>query len=351
MDAITQRSLQLAAGHFAGGRFTEAAEICRKIVAASPLEVEALHLLALINRKTGDFTESERLFTRCLGIAPNRADIRANFGNLLVAGGLREEAIAEYRQALTHDPGFRPARLALARQLNAAEQFDAAEAEAERLIDANANDAEAWLVKGKALRSTNRPDDAEAAYRTAIRSKPGYSIAHHNLGALLAHKSRSDEALVELDRAAELGLQGPELAFNRASALIGLYEFDQAEAELLDAIHKTPAAIEPLRLLARLRFMRGASDYVTEFENSIAAVPDSVALRLALGQVLNAAGELDRAEAVLLDARDRAPRSAPILSELAAVYQEAGRFDEALQNARLAAAAAARTRRTATGRR
>jgi Flp pilus assembly protein TadD len=340
MDRDAIAKLQTAAAKYGQGRLAEAEILCEQIVADYPAEVEALHLLALINRRNGDFIEAERLFRSCLDIAPERADIRANFGNLLVAGGLASDAIAEYRQALEYDPEFRPARLALARQLNATGQFDAAFAEAGWLTTADPKDAEAWVAQGMAQRGRNEPAEAEAAYRMAIRLKPGYAVAHHNLGALLAHASRSEEALAELDKSEQLGVRGPELAYNRASALMGIYDFDAAEEILVDAIRSGPSTLDPLRLLARLRYMRGSDDFVDEFRHAIATSPDDVSLKLGLGQILNAAGQLGEAETVLLDARDRNPAFAPVLVELAGVYQEAGQFDKALHNAELAAEAA-----------
>ena len=335
MDASALKQLQAAAQHFAQGRIAEALQLCQAILRKFPTALDALHLSALIHRKGGNFNDAETLFRQCLSIAPERADVRSNFGNLLVARGLLGTAIDEYRQALQADPQFRPARLALARQLNATRQFDSALVEAQTLLDRNAQDAEAFVSKGVALRGLNQTAAAEEAYRAALRVKPNYAVAHHNLGGLLANASRSEEALAELDKAAALGVQGAELAFNRAAALMGLHEFDQAEAVLLETIHKTPT-LEPLRLLARLRFMRGADNYVSEFEDAIAANPDNIALRLGLGQILTAAGELERAKDVLEDAQTRDPTYAPVHAELAAVHQESGDYGEALRYARLA---------------
>ncbi|MBT8079449.1 MAG: tetratricopeptide repeat protein [Gammaproteobacteria bacterium] len=340
MDGQALKSLQAAASSFSRGRLDDAAQLCNKVVASYPESVEALHLLALINRRKGDFTEAERLFRDCLALAPRRADIRANLGNLLVAGGLLPDAIDEYRQALQCDPAFRPARIALARQLNATGQHDAALAEATQLTEADAKDAEAWVARGVALRAKNELDEAEEAYRMAIRLKPDYAVAHHNLGALLAQTSRSEEALDELDKSESLGVRGPELAYNRASALMGTFEFDAAEKTLVDSIHAGRPSLESLRMLARLRYMRGSDDYVDEFRDAIAAAPDDVSLRVGLGQILSAAGQLDEAEAVFLEARDRNPSFAPVFTGLAGVYQEAGEFEKAVQNARAGAAAA-----------
>lgn len=340
MDKKSFQLLQAASGHFNHGRLSDADALCRQVIAAFPKSVDAMHLRALINRKSGDFIEAEKLFRACLEIDPKRADIRANLGNLLVAGGLLQDAIEEYRLALQYDSTFRPARLALARQLNANNQFDDAYAESIKLTDADPRDAEAWVAQGVTLRGLKRLDEAESAYRTAIELKPDYAVAHHNLGALLAHASRSEEALEQLDKSHELGVRGPEYIINRASALAGLYEFDAAEELLVKAIRSGSASLEPLRLLARLRYMRGADNFVEEFENAIAAAPANVVLKLGLGQILNAAGQLAEAEAVLLDACEHSPDYAPIRAELAVVYQQGGQYEQALQNARFASTAA-----------
>lgn len=331
------RQLQTAAAHFGAGRLDKAEAICRVTVSNHPQAIDAVHLLALVRRRQGDAEEALSLFEACLRQAPERVDIRANFGNFLHAAGQTAAAISEYRKALEADSSFRPALIALARTLNASGEHAPARAEAERLIDKNPEDAEAWVALGVALRGLGQADAAAAAYRKALQIYPGYGAAHHNLGALLAQLSRSEESLAELELAREAGVQGPEIAFNQSAALAGLYRFDEAEAVLVEDLKSTPSAFEAQRQLARLRFMRGDEDFAAGIKDAVASAPAHIPLRVAYAQILLAAGQVEDACSVLTEAAQVDEEDPAISAELALVHQEAGRYSEALQCAQAAA--------------
>ncbi|MEJ2129628.1 MAG: tetratricopeptide repeat protein [Woeseiaceae bacterium] len=333
----TSQKLKRAAELYQAGKLGDAEAVCRRVVEQQPDHVDALHLLALVTRKQGQLEEAESLFVRCLEKAPRRADIHANFGNLLRAAGRTDEAIAEYESALDIDATFRPARIALARAYNKAGHFTHALATCERLLANDPDDAEAWAARGTAHRGMDDLPEAEAAYRKAIELRPGFGAAHHNLGALLSKESRHEEALEQLVSAGKAGVSGPEMVFNLASTLAGLSKFDEAELLLTDATEAIPHGIELHRLLARLRFMRGDPEWDSVIRETASNMPDYPPLRIAYSQLLHAAGEFDKAYDVLGTFTEEQRNDKDVQAELSAVHQEAGRFEEALEAARVVA--------------
>lgn len=331
------RDLQKAARHFEADRLFEAEEACRNVIELDPDIMDAVHLLALIRRKQGKLDEAEALFQACIEKLPGRADIRANYGNLLRAESRTEEAIDQYRHALAANDSFRPARIALARALNSAHHYGQAMTECERLIKDNDDDAEAWTAYGTARRGMEDTAEAEVAYRRALAINSGYGAAHHDLGALLSKESRHEEAIDELMLAARGGVKGPEIVFNLASSLAGLSRFDESESLLLDGISATPHNIDLHRLLARLRFMRGDKKWDGAVQAAISSLPDYLPLRIAHAQLLHAAGEYDKAYDVLNAFSDEHRRDKAVQAELSAVHQETGRYAEALACAENAA--------------
>jgi tetratricopeptide (TPR) repeat protein len=328
------QEIQVAATHFQAGRLDEAETACRAVIEQQPGMTDAIHLLALVTRKQGKVEEAESLFKACLDRRRDRADIYANYGNLLRSAHRNEEAIAQYRKALDVDAAFRPARIALARALNAAGHYTQALAEAETLLEHDDKDAEAWAAYGTARRGMDDFGEAETAYRNAINLKPGYGPAHHDLGALLSRESRHEEALEQLMHAGQAGVRGPEMAFNLASTLAGLSQFDEAEELLLEATRAIPHGIELHRLLARLRFMRGDPEWDSSIQKTATDMPDYLPMRIAHSQLLHAAGEFDKAYAVLDSFTEEQRRDKAVQAELSAVHQESGRFEEALECAR-----------------
>jgi tetratricopeptide (TPR) repeat protein len=332
------RDLQKAVRHFEADRLFEAEEACRNVIELDPDIMDAVHLLALIRRKQGNLDEAEALFQACIEKLPGRADIRANYGNLLRAESRNEQAIEQYRHALAADDSFRPARIALARALNSARHYGQAMAECERLIKDNDDDAEAWTAYGTARRGMEDTAEAELAYRRALAINSNYGAAHHDLGALLSKESRHEEAIDELMIAAKGGVKGPEIVFNLASSLAGLSRFDESEQLLLDGIGAAPHNIDLHRLLSRLRFMRGDAKWDGAVQAAIRSLPDYLPLRIAHSQLLHAAGEYDKAYDVLNAFSDEQMRDKAVQAELSAVHQETGRYAEALACAEIAAA-------------
>ena len=331
--------LARAAAAFEQKDLAAAERDCRALLAAEPGNVDAMHLLGLVRRRSGDNAAAEKLLLACIAAAPARAEFRINFGNLLRGTGRAGEALQQYRLALELQPGSRPARLALARLLLETGAPEQARHEAWTLTAQNPRDAEAWQVQGAAQRALGRLQDAESSYRRAIELRPQYAIARHNLGALLGHMQRAEESLAELQQAATLGVTGRELQFNRARALLELGRLDETEAALCEALRAAPEDLDSHVLLAKLRFMRGDADFLRDLRAAIAR-SGQPQLRLALGDLLRRSGREPEAEQELRACIAAQGWTPQLGTSLAVLLQEQGRLAEA----RIEAGAALRAR-------
>jgi Flp pilus assembly protein TadD len=321
--------LARAAAAFDRKDFAAAENDCRALLATEPGDVEATHLLGLVRRRAGDSAGAESLLLASIAAAPARAEFRINFGNLLRSTGRNGEALEQYRLALELEPGSRPARLALARLLVESGNPEQALRETLTLTSRDARDAEAWQAQGSAQRALGLLADAEASFRRSIELRPQYSIARHNLGALLGQVHRAEESLAELREAARLGVAGRELQFNLARALLELGRLDESEAALSEALRAEPADHDSHVLLAKLRFMRGDNDFLRDLRSSVQRTGDP-RLRLALGDLLRRSGHEAEAE-VELRAYIAAGGWTPELgTSLAVLLQEQGQLDAAL---------------------
>lgn len=341
MDAKSILHLQEAAKQYSLGNLNDANSICRTLQLKYPHVVDNLHLLALICKQQGEVVEAEKLFKSCIKQAPKRAELRANLANLYKSLHRFEDARQQYQRALISDPSFRLARLGLSRLLNELGDHRQAEQEALRLLSNNKSDAEAWVALAISHRGNREYTQAEDAYSHALGLKPGYAIARQNLGALLTQLNRPMDALTQLDLAAAAGVTGSEINLNRASAMMGLGQFEAA-IELLARSAATmpeklmPADIEVLELLAKIRYMRGEDNFVREFASSANKLPGNVRLQIRYSQLLQGANLLEAAEHVLHDTLKNNGRDANVFCALAAVQQLTGNFTESLSNARQA---------------
>lgn len=339
MRAELRRTLQQAAAALGQGKLAECESLCRRVIDVEPRSVDAINLLSLVHKHGGDLMAAEQLMKQALELDSRRADIHANFGNLCVSLRRFDEAETAYLEALKIEPRFRQARIGLARLLIELGRANDARAEAEKLLEQDSSDAEAWNVLGSACRATRSEEDAERAFRKALAIAPGYAIARHNLGALLASVSRSEEALDELDRAASLGLKGAEIDHNRASALMALGRFDEATALLRRALEVMPQAVSLQILLARILYMCGDDQFAKTFRLAVDNHADDAALRVAYSQVLRGAEQFESASAVVQQGIARNAQDPRLLAEMSGVLQDLGDFENGLDCARRAVAA------------
>jgi Flp pilus assembly protein TadD len=339
MNMRSQVLIQKAGTAFSRGDLELTRGLCRRILDANPEAVDALNLLSLVCKRSGDAGQAEVLMTKALDLDPDRADIRANLGNLYATLHRIDDAEAAYRQAIRDQPTFRAARLGLARLLLGTDRAGEARVEAMILADSNERDAEAWNVLASACRELGRDSEAERAFVRALAIAPDYAVARHNLGALLASMSRNEEALVELGKAASLGLQVPELSHNRASAMMALGRFDEAEGLLREALSTTPQAISLQMLLARICYMRGDEGYAESLHEAVRTHPDVTDLRVACSQVLRGGGRLDDAASIMDEGLRLDEQHPRLLAEMSALLQDQGDYERALDLAKRAAEA------------
>ena len=324
-----QRAVMQAARLLQQGAFEQAAAACRAVLAATPNDPAATHLLGLACERLGAPAEAETLLRRSLSLEPANPDFRLNFGNFLRGLGRWGDAEAEYREVLARFPGARKARHQLALTLDDLGRRAEAEAEARRTLAAEPRDAESWSLLGFVLVNQGRLLEAEQSYRRALELTPNYGVAHHNLGSLLMQMERAEEALVALERAQALGVPEFELRFTRARALVLLSRPDEAEAECAQAVAERPRHIDAQTNLARLRFMRGDPFFTRGLEEALRAAPNDVALHSALANILFRAGRYEQAEARIRDVLKAHGPLPQFRAQLAYVLLEQARLKEA----------------------
>src|SRR5215831_9615077 len=99
---------------------------------------------------------------------------------------------------------------------------------------------EAHFNLGNALMGQGKLDEAIAAYRRAIRSKPDYAAAYPNLGNVLMDQGRLDEAIAAYRRAIGIKPDLAEAYSNLGNALAGQGKLDEAIAAYRQAIGFKP---------------------------------------------------------------------------------------------------------------
>src|SRR5262249_34362333 len=152
-------------------------------------------------------------------------------------------------------------------------------------IAANEKDSEAWSALGTARFAMQRVAEAGEAFERAVALAPGYGAARYGFAAALCAQERAEEALVQADAAARLGLQHRDLMLTRARALMQLDRYEEAEATLTAQLARQPHDVDSQFLLAQLRQVRGDADCVRGFREAAARADATPEILVGYGDV------------------------------------------------------------------
>ncbi len=194
-------------------------------------------------------------------------------GRALVLLEKTHEGVEELRQAVALDPKSATYHKALGTALaNAEKNFDGAALEFRAAIKADANDPEAHVLLGMALRNQNELDeaksyldkaidldprngrayfelgllyniekkqaDAEQALSKAIQLSPNESLFWYAYGEIFRVQERDDEAIKAYRRAVELDPPYPKALLKLGTMLVDRKQYDEAEGLLTQALRR-----------------------------------------------------------------------------------------------------------------
>ena len=245
------------------GRFAEAKQIYRDVLAQDPKSFEAMHLLGVIALQTRKMQQAVELIGKAIALNPAVPTAHCNLGSALTALQRHAEALASFDKAI-------------------ALKVD--------LADAHGN-------RAAALIALKQYEHALASCDTAIALKPDYAEAHNNRAYALNALKRHEEAIASCDQAIALRANYPEAHNNRGNALNALGRHTDAVASYDKAIGFAPKYAEAYNNRGNALYHLGrAEEAASSYELAIAARPDYAEAYNNRG---NALGSLQRCEPAL----------------------------------------------------
>ena len=180
-------------------------------------------------------------------------------------------ALTEFQRAVDIDPGFALAWVGVADSAQLALRYsDMDRPEAEKLsseaiaraLAINDRLGEAHLARAEFLyRIQRRYEEAELAYKLAIKFSPGYAQGWQRYANfLVTFPKRLNEALDLAKKAAELDPLSAIVQNQITSALTRLGRFEEAEQRLLQLIEQDPQFAETYNKMAELKLAAGQFD-------------------------------------------------------------------------------------------
>jgi tetratricopeptide (TPR) repeat protein len=212
------QALNRALSAFKAGKFVEAEEQCRQIVAANPDFFEAIHILAVVQASLGKNDLALASYDRALALRPADAGVLNNRGVTLQKLNRHDEALASYDRALALREDNAAVFYNRGNALRELRRFDEALASYDRALALRPDHARALNNRGIALRDLGRHDEALANYERALASRPNDAESHNNMGAALKELGRLDEARDYFEKAIRLAPRTPLVYLSLATS-------------------------------------------------------------------------------------------------------------------------------------
>lgn len=161
------------------------------------------------------------------------------------------------------------------------------------------DDAEAHILRGNGLYRRGDVEGAIESYRAALALEPGNPRAHYNLGVILQHLNRPDEAIGHYARAVEAEPTSSKALVNWGLVLLACDKLDDAQQRLAQALsldRGDSVAASNLAHLASKAYDQSRLDIAAaSLEAILAAQPDNPQVHCSFGLVLQGLHRLDDA--------------------------------------------------------
>ncbi|MBH9536361.1 2OG-Fe(II) oxygenase family protein [Novosphingopyxis sp. YJ-S2-01] len=251
-----------------------------------PAHPAVLHLAALVAKREGRTSDALKAFRRALALAPDDAQIRGNFANLLGDIQRFDEALGEYEAALQIRPQFLQAHINRAILLNQLNRHEEAKLSLAVIEQLGSSSAAYWSARGANAQDRQDFVDAENAFgrAAAIDGRTSRSV----LGLARAQLERGRPEAVETYQEALLKSPDDALAtLGLANALTASGDFSSAKMTLLDRLSRHNDWFDGRTALAELLWEDGQSEaFDAPFREAIAESPDNAMLHHGLINLL-----------------------------------------------------------------
>src|ERR1041384_4990306 len=265
-------------------RLAEAEQQLNGILRAAPNEVAALNLLGTIRAQQGKLDEAENLMTRAAKKDPTFVPVHMNLAFLYVLRNVPEKTILELKEVVKLEPNNIEANYKLGRLLLSRGQVDESIAVVEK---AKSSSVVFLTLLGDAYLRKGNPDKAEENYLLARDAQKNNVDALLGLAKVSQSRSDTKNALPYLAQAREIAGNSPDLLYKVGVVELGLGFFEDALADLNQAV-KSKQEDPALLIALGAAWLKKPDLFAGEqvFRRALQLQPDNAQAQMYLGYVL-----------------------------------------------------------------
>jgi Flp pilus assembly protein TadD len=280
------------------GNLIEAGQLYRKVLEENAQDVNALHLLGLVQYQKGETAAAIASIQNALAVKPDFVEAYNNLGVALRAAGRVDDAVASFERALKLQPDYAAARSNLGLGLHDQGKFTEALANCQEAVRLRPHEAEFFSNLGRVLGAQGRLDEAIVNLKRALELNSRQVDVHNNLGICLRTVGRVDEAIAHFQSALQLRPDYTSARNNLGVALADQGKLEAAVATYQEALrHRSDDAQTYCNLGSALRAQGRLELAVTHLKRAIELKPDLVEAHINLGNALRCQGKLPEAMA------------------------------------------------------
>lgn len=302
--------------------------------------------------QVGRLEEARQDFADTVKLAPQLPEAHVALGAILVQLELPEEAVSELKTALELKPGDENAEVNLAlayegagRKLAGAGKLVEAEVQLRAAIgvlpavsaDANpfsAQEAELEDTLGSLLAQERRWQEAESAFREALRLNPQDETSaapHMHLGVVLMEEKQYPAALAELDKAVAAAPANAAVQFQLGRGLAAAGKDEEAVGHLEEALKLSPELPGgALELAMALQRLGKQTESIPLFEKAVEREPHNAQALTNLALALTETGKAKEAVPYLERGLAETPNDPVAHEDIGVAELQQSHFDEAI---------------------
>jgi tetratricopeptide (TPR) repeat protein len=284
---------------------------------------------AVAAQRRGDDAAAVRDYQELIEKHQDAPQVRANLGAALVHLGRFDEAIEQYRIALSKEPGNAQLGFNLALAYYKKGDFPTAAGQFKTL---RGGDPRVDALLGDCYSQMGNNTEAIAVLAPISETHPEDLTVAWLLGSALIRAGRTQDGLKQLEKVAESG-QSAEAHLLAGQTLLRLNEFEKAQRHADAAVRLNPQLPGAYTLQGQtLQYLGDHKGAAAALNRAIDANPNDFDAHVTLGAILNGERDLEGARKHLDRAVELKPDSALARFELARVERSQGQLTGALKD-------------------
>ena len=307
------------------GKLVEAEAAWSALAHQNPTNAEPLAHMGLIESRREHYPEAIKYYRRAMALNPAMPGLRLNLGIAFFKAGDYQQAIQELEPLLKAQPDNQQLAILIGMSHYGLKQFDKATPLLKtasgqdpqnttllltlahscllssqypcvvdayhRLIDLNAESAEADMLVGEALDEMNDPEGAARELRAAVATNPTAPNVHFGLGYLLWKKGQYPDAAEQFQKELENDPRHVQALLYLADAKMQMNQMDDAQSRLEEIEKIDPdIAMQHLDLGIAYADAGRKDDARAQFETAIRLSPKNVNAHYRLARLYRSMG-------------------------------------------------------------